>query len=938
MNLIIRIASTLCIITSLLLFALPVSAATSTFGLDGGNYSYPEVANHLQAQRFQNTAGTGTLNKLELEFNQAGGIGNVRLGVYADNNGVPGNLLLDAGQIATGSGWVSLSGLNLSVTTNTYYWLAFNLQNGNTVEYQDGQIANTHVWGNVAYDAMPSTFPTISYSGPNWYVMRATVSSSGSTPVPARQWDKTFGGAGNDSGNSIILANDGGYVIAGSTTSFGSGGEDAWLIKTDRSGNKVWDKTFGGTGNDVARSVARTVDGGYILTGYTNSSGAGNRDVWLIKTDGSGNKTWDRTFGGAGDDEGWSAIQANDGGYLIAGHSYSYGRGGYCATWLIKTDSSGNKFWDKTFNGIWDTKGISVIQSTDGGYVFAQWDNSTLEGLTKITKTDSNGNILWTRNACNLTSSISIIQATDGSYIIPGRVFSIYGYQFYLVKISGSGSIVWTSEPFLSIYTAPQYNSISSVIQDNDGGFIISGSVSKLGAGGEDYWLIKTDSQGNLLWDETFGGSQDDVSNSIIRASDGSYILAGSTFSYGSGGSDVWLIKVAQNSGPPPAPTLFSPADGATVSSTSVTFQWSSSSGATNYWLAVIRASDNSVIINKAVGNVTTDTETGFPNDATAYKWVVAAGNSAGWGEASTVRRFTNGSAISNPAAPSLISPVDLANISSPSVTFQWSASSGATNYWLAVVKASDNSVIINKAVGNVTTDTETAFPNDGSLYQWVIAAGNSAGWSGPSTVRRFFNGMLNTPPQPPNLISPVNGASISGASVTFQWSASSGATNYWLAVVKASDGSVIVNKAVGNVTSVVETGFPNNGTQYKWVVAAGNGAGWSTASIIRTFTNGTAVTIPPVPGLISPADGTTVSNTSVTFQWSACAGATNYWLAVVKASDGSVIINKALGNVTSDTETGFPNNGTRYIWTVAAGNIAGWNLGATWKDFINGH
>ena len=127
-------------------------------------------------------------------------------------------------------------------------------------------------------------------------------------------------------------------------------------------------------------------------------------------------------------------------------------------------------------------------------------------------------------------------------------------------------------------------------------------------------------------------------------------------------------------------------------------------------------------------------------------------------------------------------------------------------------------------------------------------------------------------------------GPTVTGTSVTFQWAASSGATNYWLAVVKVSDNSVLINKPVGNVTSDTESGFPNNGTQYRWVVAAGNSAGWGSASTARTFTNGPVVTIPAAPSLTSPADGAVVSGTSVTFQWAASSGATSYWLVVAES------------------------------------------------------
>jgi hypothetical protein len=386
----------------------------------------------------------------------------------------------------------------------------------------------------------------------------------------------------------------------------------------------------------------------------------------------------------------------------------------------------------------------------------------------------------------------------------------------------------------------------------------------------------------------------------------------------------------------PSAPILTSPVDGATVSGTSITFQWAASSGATNYWLAVVKASDNSVIINKAVGNLTSDTETGFPNDGTTYKWVVAAGNSAGWSAASTIRTFNNGTAVTKPPAPTLISPADGATVSGPSVTFQWSASSGANNYYLAVLKVTDGSIVVNKAVGNVTSDVESDFLNDGTTYRWAVAAGNSAGWGSFSYSRIFSNGTSVTIPAAPRLTSPADGATVAGTSVNFQWSASSGATNYWLAVTKDSDNSVVVNKAVGNVTSDTESGFPNDGTVYKWVIAAGNNAGWGTASTARTFTNG-PVTVPAAPSLTSPTDGATVVGTSINFQWTASSGATNYWLAVVKVSDNSVIVNKAVGNVTSDTEAGFLNNGTQYRWVVAAGNSAGWGNASTSRTFING-
>jgi hypothetical protein len=358
-------------------------------------------------------------------------------------------------------------------------------------------------------------------------------------------WTRTYGGIDSDGCYSVQETSDGGYIVGGQTWSFGVGCYDVWLLKTDSQGDTLWTRTYGGSEYEFRVSLDQTSDGGYVMIATTDSFGAGGYDIYLVRTDSQGNVLWTRTYGGNENDFGESVRQTYDGGFIIVAQTHSFGAG-LSDLYLVKTDSEGDTLWTRTYGGIWSDWGESVEQTPDGGYIVAGGTHSFDLQYSNVflLKTDPSGDTIWTRAYGGGLADWgeSVQQTSDGGYIIAGytRSFGAGLWDMYVLRTDGRGDTLWTRT-----YGGSFGDYAYSVQETSDGGYVIAGWTASFGAGFEDVYLVRTDSEGDTLWTRTYGGWGSDGSWAVQTTSDGSFMLAGLTTSFGAGSDDAYLLKVA---------------------------------------------------------------------------------------------------------------------------------------------------------------------------------------------------------------------------------------------------------------------------------------------------------------------------------------------------------------------------------------------------------
>ena len=393
------------------------------------------------------------------------------------------------------------------------------------------------------------------------------------------EWETNLGGSAYGFATDIQQTSDSGYIVAGYTYSTdgdvggNNGDNDYWIVKLDNTGNLIWENNLGGSGDDRATAIQQTSDSGYIVGGYTYSPD-GDTDYWVVKLDATGNLIWESDLGGSGWDEAFSIQQTTDGGYIIAGQSESNdgdvgGNNGQWDCWIVKLDNTGAIVWETNLGGSDTDKALSIRQTTDDGFIIAGYsesDDGDVGGNNGsqdywIVKLDNTGNLIWETNLGGSSGdyAYSIQQTNDNGYIIAGSsrssdgdVGENYGNtDFWIVKLDGNGTLIWETN-----LGGSNSDNARSIQQTIDGGYIVAGgSTSNNGdVGGNngegDYWIVKLDNTGNLIWETNLGGSNSDYSSSIQQTFDGGYIVAGTSYSSdgdvggNNGNSDYWVVKL----------------------------------------------------------------------------------------------------------------------------------------------------------------------------------------------------------------------------------------------------------------------------------------------------------------------------------------------------------------------------------------------------------
>lgn len=359
------------------------------------------------------------------------------------------------------------------------------------------------------------------------------------------EWTLALGGAGDEQLYALDKTADGGFVAAGSSSSFTPGKTDAWIIKQDAWGNIVWQETIRLNDYTIAAAIAAANDGSYLVVGYSYSTNIIDWDAWAAKLNPDGSLVWQYRFSGSGVDNLTAIQETDDGGAIVAGWTSSYSAGD-ADLWLLKLNGDGTVAWENTVGGAADDYANAVRQTNDGDYVVAGYTYSFGGGEADAwaLKLDSSGAVVWQKSygGAGFDFANDVLETGDGGYILVGAIFPSLESQDsegWIVKLDSDGTIVWQKA-----VGGSSSDGLQAVQETAGGRYLVTGWTASFGAGGTDLWLLELDAGGGIAWQKTYGQAADDNGQALALADDGGLLAAGATRSIGAGGSDFWLLKL----------------------------------------------------------------------------------------------------------------------------------------------------------------------------------------------------------------------------------------------------------------------------------------------------------------------------------------------------------------------------------------------------------
>lgn len=356
------------------------------------------------------------------------------------------------------------------------------------------------------------------------------------------QWADVIGGSGDDVASCIQQTADTGCVIAGYTESLGNGDKDIWVLKYTYSGDLDWIKTFGGKDEDKARSIVQTREGDYILVGR-NGIKPEEKTGLVLKLDGNGDVVWQKNFGNTRQEELYSIQLTLDNKYIVAGYINPLGCDDY-DIWILKLDNDGSIIWEKTIGETSVSEYAYFIQPTSDGSFYIVGHSSDSQ-LAFVAKLDKNGDILWEKEYGGKSIRINdMALAADDGCVLTGEYEYHWGgalsYDLWLLCLDKNGEALWEKK-----YGSKRIKDMGySVRATIDEGYVVAGATGTNSAGSFDFWLLKLNQQGDLVWDRTYGGKYYDAAFAVQQALDEGYYVTGTTDSYGGGlRKNIWSLK-----------------------------------------------------------------------------------------------------------------------------------------------------------------------------------------------------------------------------------------------------------------------------------------------------------------------------------------------------------------------------------------------------------